>query len=127
MERLSYIARAEGRLALTGAPAGFDAYLAAEAAQRRRGLVLFVAADDMAAQGAVEAVAFFVVRPMALFQWVFGIPINLLKGLGNLVLRLIGLRPVGGVLLRPLRAGQAPSLVPRLRRRPQSRPPRRGG
>src|SRR5204863_8305602 len=61
MERLSYIARAEGRLALTGAPAGFDAYLAAEAAQRRRGrgLVLFVAADDMAAQGAAEAVAFF--------------------------------------------------------------------
>ncbi|HLH25841.1 MAG TPA: hemolysin family protein [Chloroflexota bacterium] len=43
-----------------------------------------------------EAVAYFVVRPMGLFRWVFGIPINLLKGLGNLVLRLIGLQPVGG-------------------------------
>jgi putative hemolysin len=43
-----------------------------------------------------EAVAYFVVRPMAVFQWVFGAPIPLLKGLGNLVLRLMGLRPVGG-------------------------------
>ncbi len=43
-----------------------------------------------------EAVAYFVVRPMRLFRWVFGVPINLLKGLGNLVLRLLGLRPVGG-------------------------------
>jgi CBS domain containing-hemolysin-like protein len=33
---------------------------------------------------------------MAVFQWVFGLPINALKGLGNLVLRGIGLRPVGG-------------------------------
>jgi transcription-repair coupling factor (superfamily II helicase) len=46
VERLSYIARAEGRFALTGAPEGYDAYLAAEAANRRKGLVLFVAADD---------------------------------------------------------------------------------
>jgi CBS domain containing-hemolysin-like protein len=43
-----------------------------------------------------EAVALWVVRPMALFAWLFGVPINLLKGLGNLVLRLIGLEPVGG-------------------------------
>jgi CBS domain containing-hemolysin-like protein len=43
-----------------------------------------------------ESVAYFVVRPMGVFQWVFGAPIHLLKGLGNLMLRLIGLRPVGG-------------------------------
>ncbi|HEX3429761.1 MAG TPA: transcription-repair coupling factor [Rhizomicrobium sp.] len=59
MERLTAIARDKGRLALTGAPAGYDAYLAAEAATRRRGIVLFVAADDMAAQAAVEAIRFF--------------------------------------------------------------------
>jgi len=59
VERLNYIARAEGRLALSGAPAGYDAYLAAEAAARRRGLVLFVTADDIAAQSAAETIAFF--------------------------------------------------------------------
>ncbi len=59
MERLNYIARAEGRFALTGAPAGYDSWLAAEAARRRRGLVLFVSADDLAAQAAAEAIAFF--------------------------------------------------------------------
>jgi transcription-repair coupling factor (superfamily II helicase) len=59
VERLSYIAREKGRLALTGAPAGYDAYLAAEAAQRRRGLVLFVTADDMAAEAAAESIVFF--------------------------------------------------------------------
>ncbi|HWY14740.1 MAG TPA: transcription-repair coupling factor [Rhizomicrobium sp.] len=59
MERLSYIARAEGRFALSGAPGGYDAYLAAEAARRRKGVVLFVAADDQSAQGAADAVVFF--------------------------------------------------------------------
>ena len=59
MERLTYIARTQGRLAVTGAPAGYDAYLAAEAAMRRRGLVLFVTADDMAEEAAAEAIAFF--------------------------------------------------------------------
>ena len=59
MERLSYIARAEGRFALSGAPGGFDAYLAAEAARRRKGVVLFVAADDQSAQAAADAVVFF--------------------------------------------------------------------
>ena len=59
MERLTYIAREQGRIALSGAPAGYDAHLAAEAAARRRGLVLFVTADDMAAQSAVETIAFF--------------------------------------------------------------------
>ena len=59
MERLTYIAREEGRLAVTGAPAGYDAYLAAEAASRRNGLVLFVTADDIAAQAALETIGFF--------------------------------------------------------------------
>ena len=59
MERLSYIARAEGRFAVSGAPGGYDAYLAAEAARRRKGIVLFVAADDQSAQAAADAVVFF--------------------------------------------------------------------
>ncbi len=59
MERLNYIARHEGRFALTGAPGGFDAYLAAEAARRHKGVLLFVAADDVQAQAAGDAIAFF--------------------------------------------------------------------
>ena len=59
MERLTYIAKHEGRFAVTGAPGGYDAYLAAEAAARRNGLVLFVASDDAAAQCAIDALAFF--------------------------------------------------------------------
>ena len=59
MERLSYIARAEGHLKVTGAPEGFDTYLAAEAARRRRGLVLVVAGDDLRAQSALDAMRFF--------------------------------------------------------------------
>ncbi len=59
MERLNYIARMEGRFAVTGVPEGFDAWLAAEVAERRKGLVLFVTADDVQAQAAIEAVRFF--------------------------------------------------------------------
>ena len=59
MDRLTYIARTEGRLSVSGAPEGYDAYLAAEAARRRDGLVLFVAADDLRAQAALEALRFF--------------------------------------------------------------------
>ena len=59
MERLNYIARAQGHFALTGTPAGYDAFLAAESAQRRQGLVLFVTADDAAAQVVADAIAFF--------------------------------------------------------------------
>ncbi|HEX9159672.1 MAG TPA: transcription-repair coupling factor, partial [Rhizomicrobium sp.] len=59
MERLNYIARAKGRLALSGAPAGYDAFLVAEAATRRNDLVLFATADDMAAQNAAETIGFF--------------------------------------------------------------------
>ena len=59
MERLNYIARAHGRFALTGAPEGYDAYLAAQAAKRRHGLVLFVTAEDAQAQSAADAISFF--------------------------------------------------------------------
>ncbi|MGD0191501.1 MAG: transcription-repair coupling factor [Rhizomicrobium sp.] len=59
MERLTYIARTEARFAVTGAPEGYDAYLAAEAARRRKGLVLFVAADDLGAQSTLETLRFF--------------------------------------------------------------------
>ena len=52
MERLTAIARARGRISVSGAPQGYDAYVAAEAALRLQALVLFVAADD--ARAAVE-------------------------------------------------------------------------
>ena len=53
MERINYIARADGRFAVTGAPEGYDAYLAAEAARRRSGLVVFLAAPERTAVGQV--------------------------------------------------------------------------
>jgi len=59
MERLDYIARQPGRFAVTGAPVGYDAYLAAEAALRLDALVLFVASDDVHAAGVSEAISFF--------------------------------------------------------------------
>ena len=59
MERLDYIARQQGRFAVTGAPSGYDAYLAVEAVARAKGLVLFVAADDVHAQAVMEAARFF--------------------------------------------------------------------
>ena len=59
MERLDYIARQQGRFAVTGAPAGYDAYLAAEAALRLDGLVVFIASDDVHAQSVIEAIGFF--------------------------------------------------------------------
>jgi len=59
MERLTYIGRERGRLSVSGAPAGYDAYLAVEAAARRKGLVLFVAADDNHAVAAADAMRFF--------------------------------------------------------------------
>ena len=59
MERLDYIAKQDGRLTVTGAPAGYDAYVAAEAARRRGGPVLFVALDDVQADAAQRAVGFF--------------------------------------------------------------------
>jgi len=59
MERLTYIGRERGRLSVSGAPDGYDAYLAVEAAARRKGLVLFVAADDNHAVAAADAMRFF--------------------------------------------------------------------
>ena len=59
MDRLDYIARQEGRLTVSGAPQGYDAYVAAEAARRRKGPVLFVALDDVQADAAERAINFF--------------------------------------------------------------------
>jgi transcription-repair coupling factor (superfamily II helicase) len=59
LERLDYIAKTDGRLTVTGAPAGYDAYVAAESARRRGGPVLFVALDDTAAENAARAIRFF--------------------------------------------------------------------
>ncbi|MBV9989719.1 MAG: transcription-repair coupling factor [Alphaproteobacteria bacterium] len=59
MERLDYIARHPGRFAVTGAPGGYDAYLAAEAARRSKGLVVFVATDEAQADVVARGVRFF--------------------------------------------------------------------
>ena len=59
MERLTAIARAPGRHEVSGAPEGCDAFVAAEAALRLKGLVLFVAADDARATAALESARFF--------------------------------------------------------------------
>ncbi len=59
MERLDYIAKTDGRLTVSGAPAGYDAWLTAEAARRRNGPVLFVASDEAQADALAAAVAFF--------------------------------------------------------------------
>jgi transcription-repair coupling factor (superfamily II helicase) len=59
LERIDYIAKHPERLAVTGAPPGYDAYLAGEAAQRTKGLVLFVVPDDVHAAAAAAAIGFF--------------------------------------------------------------------
>ena len=59
MERLDYIAKTDGRLTVSGAPPGYDAYLAAEAAQRRGDTILFVAIDDAHADALACGVEFF--------------------------------------------------------------------
>jgi len=59
VDRLDYIAKQQGRLTCSGVPAGYDAYVAAQAAQRRKGPVLFVALDDVHADTAQRAIAFF--------------------------------------------------------------------
>ncbi|HUO88369.1 MAG TPA: transcription-repair coupling factor [Rhizomicrobium sp.] len=59
MERLDYIAKQQGRFAVTGAPPGYDAYLAAEAAKRAGRLVVFVALDDVHAAAVLDAAKFF--------------------------------------------------------------------
>ena len=62
MDRLDYIAKQQGRLTVSGAPQGYDAYVAAEAARRRNGPVLFVALDDVQADAAERAIRFFAPR-----------------------------------------------------------------
>ena len=59
MDRLDYIAKQQGRLTVSGAPQGYDAYVVAEAARRRGAPVLFVAADDEQADAAERAIGFF--------------------------------------------------------------------
>ena len=59
MDRLDYIAKQQGRLTVSGAPQGYDAYVAAQSAHRRGGPVLFVALDDMQADAAERAIGFF--------------------------------------------------------------------
>jgi transcription-repair coupling factor (superfamily II helicase) len=59
LERVNYIARADGRLTVTGATEGFDAWLAAHAAASRKGLVLFVVQDGAHAASAADTIAFF--------------------------------------------------------------------
>ena len=59
MERLDYIAKHDARLTVSGAPAGYDAYLVVEAARRRGAPVLYVAADETEADAAMHAMAFF--------------------------------------------------------------------
>ena len=53
VERLTAIAREQGRHEVSGAPEGYDAYVAAEAAVRLDHLVLFVAADDARANDSI--------------------------------------------------------------------------
>ncbi|HKQ11708.1 MAG TPA: hypothetical protein VJS85_11000, partial [Rhizomicrobium sp.] len=59
MDRLDYIAKHQTRLSVSGAPQGYDAYVAAQAARRRGGPVLFVALDDVQADAAERALQFF--------------------------------------------------------------------
>ncbi len=53
------VARADGRLELTGAPEGFDALVMADIARARGGLSVFVARDAGRAQAFVGALGFF--------------------------------------------------------------------
>jgi len=59
VERVDYIARQPGRFTVSGAPSGYDAWLAVEAAARTQSLVVFVASDDVHAAAVIEAAKFF--------------------------------------------------------------------
>lgn len=60
MDRLDTIAKGQqARLTVSGVPQGYDAYVAAEAARRRGGPVLFVALDDVQADALERALGFF--------------------------------------------------------------------
>lgn len=59
MERVNYIARTDGRITVSGAPEGFDAWLAGAAAGSLKGLVILVAQDGVKAASAADTIAFF--------------------------------------------------------------------
>jgi transcription-repair coupling factor (superfamily II helicase) len=59
VERLTAISRAQNRIAVSGAPEGYDAVVAAEAAVRANGLAVFMAADDAQANTVLESARFF--------------------------------------------------------------------
>ncbi|MFZ4606963.1 MAG: transcription-repair coupling factor [Caulobacter sp.] len=59
MADLKQVARADGRLDLTGAPEGFDALVMADIARARGGLTVFVARDSARASAFIDAMRFF--------------------------------------------------------------------
>lgn len=59
MERVNYIARNDGRLTVSGAPEGFDAWLAGACAGALKGLVVLVAQDGVKAASAADTIRFF--------------------------------------------------------------------
>ena len=56
---LKYVAKADGRLDLAGAPEGFDALVMADIARARGGLTVFVARDGARAGAFIDAMRFF--------------------------------------------------------------------
>jgi transcription-repair coupling factor (superfamily II helicase) len=56
---LKYVAKADGRLDLTGAPEGYDALVMADIARARGGLTVFVARDGARAGAFIDAMRFF--------------------------------------------------------------------
>jgi transcription-repair coupling factor (superfamily II helicase) len=59
LERINYIARQDGRLTVSGAPEGFDAWLAGAAAGSLKGLVILVLQDGVKAASAADTIRFF--------------------------------------------------------------------
>ncbi|MFA7261382.1 MAG: transcription-repair coupling factor [Caulobacter sp.] len=59
MADLKQVAKADGRLDLTGAPEGFDALVMADIARARGGLTVFVARDGGRASAFIDAMRFF--------------------------------------------------------------------
>jgi transcription-repair coupling factor (superfamily II helicase) len=71
VERIDYIAKTDGRLTVSGAPAGYDAWLTTEAARRRGGLVVFIASDEAQAEAFAAAATFFApgIRQLSFPAW----------------------------------------------------------
>ncbi|MBY0325101.1 MAG: hemolysin family protein [Reyranella sp.] len=87
-----------GRVA--GSFAGISAYTVAVAISFIIITALHIVLGELAPKSLAlqrsEGTALWVVRPLALFRWLFHPAITVLNGLGNLVLRLFGLRPGAG-------------------------------